>query len=77
MRAATILATAMFLGGDVTSDPPPLDACVRLGYGLGSGTIICVDGETAYGLTVSHLASKSGSTIVFENRDGTTGTARC
>jgi hypothetical protein len=75
MRAATILATAMFLGGDVTSDPPPLDACVRLGYGLGSGTIICVDGETAYGLTVSHLASKSGSTIVFENRDGTTGTA--
>ena len=75
LRLATILLTAAFLGGDVTSDPSPYDACVRLGHGVGSGIIVCVDGETAYGLTVSHLGKRRGSDIVFQNRDGTEGVA--
>ena len=75
LRLATILLTAAFLGGDVTSDPSPYDACVRLGRGVGSGIIVCVDGETAYGLTVSHLSKRRGSDIVFQNRDGTEGVA--
>jgi len=75
LRLATILLTAAFLGGDVTSDPSPYDACVRLGHGVGSGIIVCVDGETAYGLTVSHLSKRRGSDIVFQNRDGTEGVA--
>jgi hypothetical protein len=75
LRLATILLTAAFLGGDVTSDPSPYDACVRLGHGVGSGIIVCVDGEAAYGLTVSHLSKRRGSDIVFQNRDGTEGVA--
>ena len=75
LRLATILLTAAFLGGDVTSDPSPYDACVRLGHGVGSGIIVCVDGEAAYGLTVSHLGKRRGSDIVFQNRDGTEGVA--
>ena len=74
-RWVTVWLTTAVLCGDVRTDPSPYDACVRLGNGVGSGVIVCVDGQDAYGLTVSHVAKKPGSDIVFHNRDGTEGMA--